>query len=81
MSKRVVLFLFVAGIALLGDAHLALSQEAKISPDVYKQIRYRYIGSVGNRAISVASFPGNANVYYVGAASGGIFKTTDGGVH
>src|ERR1700683_1643933 len=81
MSKRVVLFLFVAGIALLGDAHLALSQEAKISPDVYKQIRYRYIGSVGNRAISVASFPGNANIYYVGAASGGIFKTTDGGVH
>ncbi len=68
-------------IALLGGASLVLSQEAKIDPDVYKQIRYRYIGSVGNRAISVVSIPGNANIYYVGAASGGIFRTTDGGVH
>jgi photosystem II stability/assembly factor-like uncharacterized protein len=29
----------------------------------------------------VAGIPGNANIYYVGAASGGIFKSTDGGVH
>ncbi len=81
MRKRVAFFLAVSAIALLGGASLVLSQEAKIDPDVYKQIRYRYIGSVGNRAISVVSIPGNANIYYVGAASGGIFRTTDGGVH
>ena len=36
---------------------------------------------MGNRVIAVTGVPGDSNVYYVGAASGGIFKTTDGGVH
>ena len=36
---------------------------------------------MGNRLTSVAGIPGQPNIYYVGAASGGIFKTTDGGVH
>src|SRR5207244_5502920 len=31
--------------------------------------------------IAAAGIPGDPNVYYVGAASGGIFKSTDGGVH
>lgn len=44
-------------------------------------LRYRYLGPVGNRLTSVAGVPGQPYVYYVGAASGGIFKTTDGGAH
>jgi photosystem II stability/assembly factor-like uncharacterized protein len=44
-------------------------------------LRYRYIGPVGNRVTSVVSVPGQPNIYYVGAASGGIWKSTDGGVH
>src|SRR5437899_9564032 len=44
-------------------------------------LRYRYIGPVGNRVTSVAGVPGQPYVYYAGAASGGIFKTTDGGIH
>lgn len=50
-----------------------------LGPDSYRQLKYRYIGPVGNRVIAVAGLPGNPNVYYVGAASGGIFKTTDAG--
>jgi photosystem II stability/assembly factor-like uncharacterized protein len=49
------------------------------SPDVYRQLKYRYIGPVGNRLVAVSGVPGNPNVYYAGAASGGIFKTTDAG--
>ena len=45
------------------------------------QLHYRFIGPVGNRADAVVGEPGNPNVVYVGAASGGIFKTTDGGVN
>src|SRR5437867_6559626 len=45
------------------------------------QLRYRYIGPVGNRVTSVAGVPGDANTYYAGAASGGIWKSTDAGVH
>jgi photosystem II stability/assembly factor-like uncharacterized protein len=49
--------------------------------DIAGALRYRYIGPVGNRLTSVVGIPGQSNIYYVGAASGGIFKTTDGGVH
>ena len=45
------------------------------------QLRYRYIGPVGNRVSAVVGIPGNPNVYYAGAASGGIWKTTDGGIN
>src|SRR5258706_14804234 len=54
---------------------------AAIAPETYAQLKFRYIGPVGNRVIAVAGVPGDPNVYYVGAASGGIFKTTDNGAH
>jgi photosystem II stability/assembly factor-like uncharacterized protein len=44
-------------------------------------LRWRYIGPVGNRTTSVAGVPGQPYIYYAGSASGGIFKTTDGGIH
>src|SRR5688500_2371034 len=45
----------------------------------YGALSYRFIGPPGNRTISVTGIPGNSATYYVGAASGGIWKTTDGG--
>jgi photosystem II stability/assembly factor-like uncharacterized protein len=62
-------------------ATLAFAQAPSMSPDQLSQMRYRYIGPVGNRVIAAASMPGDPNVYYAGSASGGIFKTTDGGTH
>src|SRR5262245_62953141 len=59
----------------------AQAQQPPINPDIYKHLKFRYIGPVGNRIIAIAGLPGNANVYYAGAASGGIFKTTDAGAH
>ncbi|HEX7939370.1 MAG TPA: hypothetical protein VF483_10290, partial [Gemmatimonadaceae bacterium] len=44
-------------------------------------LRFRYIGPVGNRTDAVTGVVGDPNVYYAGAASGGIWKTTDGGIH
>src|SRR5215472_6380580 len=55
--------------------------EAPLAPDAYKNLKYRYIGPVGNRTTAVVGIPGNPWIYYVGAASGGIFKSTDGGIH
>ncbi len=59
------------------------AQEANIptGKDALGALRYRYIGPVGNRVTCVIGIPGQPNIYYVGAASGGIFKTTDGGAH
>ena len=44
-----------------------------------KQMRVRFIGPDGNRAIAVVGVPSNPMISYVGAASGGIFKTEDAG--
>ena len=35
----------------------------------------------GGRVTAVAGIPGNPLVYYVGAAGGGVFKTSDGGLN
>ncbi|NIP60599.1 MAG: glycosyl hydrolase, partial [Gemmatimonadetes bacterium] len=42
-------------------------------------VRYRHIGPEGNRADAAVGEPGNPLVAYVGAASGGIWRTMDGG--
>jgi photosystem II stability/assembly factor-like uncharacterized protein len=89
MAKRVcVVFCLaiVTAVVFLGNSNLSRAQQAQSSqaqanPDVYSQLQFRYIGPVGNRTTAVAGIPGNPNIYYVGAASGGIFKSTDGGVH
>jgi len=48
----------------------------------FKALRFRFIGPQhGNRASAVVGVPGEPNVYYVGAASGGVWKSTDGGFH
>ena len=54
---------------------------ASVSSDVYSALRWRFIGPEGNRISAVAGVPGDPLVYYAGSASGGIFKTIDGGVH
>jgi photosystem II stability/assembly factor-like uncharacterized protein len=69
----------LAGLA--GSMVLARAQAPPLRPDVYSQLKFRYIGPAGNRLIAIAGVPGNPNIVYAGAASGGIFKTTDNGAH
>jgi photosystem II stability/assembly factor-like uncharacterized protein len=71
-SLKVVLFLLLAlpGIASAQD----------VPKERYEKLRFRHIGPVGNRTISVAGIPGDEKTYYAGAASGGIWKTEDAGL-
>jgi photosystem II stability/assembly factor-like uncharacterized protein len=71
----------IRSIFLVAAMALAIANAQQISSDLLSQLRYRYIGPVGNRVISAASVPGDPNIYYAGAASGGIFKSTDAGTH
>src|SRR5271157_5555958 len=50
--------------------------------DVFKNLEFRNLGPAvgGGRVASVVGIPGNPNVYYVGAAGGGVFKTENGGI-
>src|SRR5947209_4281526 len=45
----------------------------------FENLKYRFIGPPGNRVSAVAGEPGNPFVYYAGAASGGLWKSSDGG--
>ncbi|MGC1106995.1 MAG: hypothetical protein WA876_10685, partial [Candidatus Acidiferrales bacterium] len=80
MPKRMTLFVSILSVALLCCA-VSFAQEPQDASKAFSQLRFRYIGPVGNRTIAVAGVPADPNIYYVGAASGGIFKTTDGGIH
>jgi photosystem II stability/assembly factor-like uncharacterized protein len=44
-------------------------------------LAFRFLGPVvGNRVASIAGVAGDPSIYYAGAASGGVWKTTDGGL-
>ncbi len=78
--KRNVLGLFLLTICFVIYPLFSL-QAQESNRDILGSLRYRYIGPVGNRLTSVVGIAGQPNIYYAGAASGGIWKTTDGGVH
>jgi photosystem II stability/assembly factor-like uncharacterized protein len=56
----------------------ALSAQ-QVDLDRLDKLEFRHIGPLGNRVPSVAGIPGDAYTYFAGAASGGIWKTVDGG--
>src|SRR5215468_331908 len=60
-------------------ASLARAQSGGVPVDTYRRLHWRTIGPEGNRFTSAAGIPGDPLTYYVGAASGGVWKTTDGG--
>jgi len=53
---------------------------SQINNEVFKDLNFRFIGPEGNRTIAIAGVPGNPMINYIGAASGGLWKTTDGGI-
>src|ERR1700689_3830966 len=66
--------------ALLLCAVTAFAQRGRGLAQEADQFRFRFVGPLaGNRVASVAAVPGDVNTYYAGAASGGIFKSIDGG--
>ena len=65
-------------VSLLATAGIAQRRFGGVQQSGF---RFRFIGpTVGNRIASVAGVPGDPTTYYAGAASGGVWKTTDGGV-
>src|SRR5437868_11323516 len=74
---RVVLALFLACVA----AFAALEAQRRGGGPVAEGLSFRFVGpAVGNRVASIAGVPGDPSIYYAGAASGGVWKTTDGGL-
>jgi photosystem II stability/assembly factor-like uncharacterized protein len=71
-------------ICLLASASFAQNGGAVKSPmeEAFSRLEYRSIGPaiMGGRIADVEGVPGDPNVVYVASASGGLWKTTNGGV-
>src|SRR3954454_18213614 len=53
---------------------------ASVDPALFKGMRYRLVGpSRGGRVTTVTGVPSQPKTFYMGVASGGLFKTTDSG--
>lgn len=71
-------FAALSFLALVAVAQAAAPRD--IGPKDLQSMKFRFVGpDRGNRASAVAGVPGDPNVYYVGAASGGVWKSADGG--
>ena len=70
--------LLLCGLCLaLGGTTIAAQRRGRGPGDDFA---FRFLGpAVGNRVSAVAGIPGDPSTWYAGAASGGIWKSTDGG--
>jgi photosystem II stability/assembly factor-like uncharacterized protein len=80
-KERSLVFLATAAAVLLLLSGMSQSYAQEIDPEIFSQLRYRHIGPPGNRTSAVCGEPGNPLVYYIGASSGGVWKSTDGGTN
>ncbi|HEV3203793.1 MAG TPA: hypothetical protein VGY77_05390, partial [Gemmataceae bacterium] len=66
-------------LALLVITVSVAAQET--TPAAFKNLKYRPIGpAAGGRICRVAGVPGDPLVYYAATASGGLWKSADGGL-
>src|ERR1700758_5009947 len=71
--------LLLTWAAAIGMA-ASYAQRLPFNPKDEETFRFRFLGPrVGNRIASAVGVPGDASTYYAGAASGGVWKSTDGG--
>jgi photosystem II stability/assembly factor-like uncharacterized protein len=57
------------------------AQNGTLDTKIFDRLEWRSIGpaNMGGRTADVEGVPGNPNIVYVGTASGGVWKTTNGG--
>src|SRR3982074_1484955 len=84
--SRHLLFLFLVLIAFVLSPSLVIAQTSAsplmpgVDPAFFNGLRYRLVGpSRGGRVTTVTGVPSQPKTFYLGVASGGLFRTTDGG--
>lgn len=78
LSRAAICTAVLAATALGGT--LAIAHAAPTSASLYSGLSWRQIGPFrGGRIAAVTGVPSEPETYYLGAALGGVWKTTDGG--
>jgi len=82
-SRFLFIMVFVAAALAYPCAQAARSYtqtNGRIDPRFFKGMKYRLVGpSRGGRVTTVTGVPSQPRTFYMGAASGGLFRTVDGG--
>ncbi|HEY6291392.1 MAG TPA: glycosyl hydrolase [Terriglobia bacterium] len=73
--------LILAALLPVLRAQVVTEESDSSNTDILKNLKFRNLGpaAAGGRVAAVAGVPDNPSIYYVGAAAGGVFKSTDGG--
>jgi hypothetical protein len=79
LSGKVLCACLAAGLLLLSAS--SHSQENRCNRDPFSQFHRRFIGLIGTRTAAVVGEPEDPLVAYVGAATGGIWKTENAGTN
>lgn len=81
LAQKAIVVVALAALPLAMVAQSAPSNE-KNEKDPFANVKFRNLGPAvgGGRVAAVVGIPGNPNVYYIGAAGGGVWKTVDGGL-
>src|SRR5512144_2624018 len=78
LSRIMFTALLAVGVAVVLHAQRPAGVAPQDQPPA--PLRFQYMGPASAGRISaVAGVPGDMKTYYAGAASGGVWKTTDGG--
>jgi len=79
-SRWVVISLLVLAPIAYPYAQSTRQSPTSIDPALFKGMKYRLVGpSRGGRVTTVTGVPSQPRTFYMGVASGGLFRTTDGG--
>ena len=85
MPRHSLLYAGFAALALAAvhaqtPARPATVMMTSVDPALFKGMQYRLVGpSRGGRVTTVTGVPSQPRTFYMGVASGGLFRTTDGG--
>ena len=89
MKIRLYSIMIIVSLACLLPGSRELSawengkqEESAITADLFDKLKWRNLGpaNMSGRVADIEGIPGNPNIVYVGSASGGVWKTANGGV-
>jgi hypothetical protein len=79
-NRKSLLAIVVSIVLMLTGLTPQVSGQRRRSGGEGEGFSFRFLGPiVGNRVSAIAGIPGDPSTYYAGAASGGIWKSADGG--
>ena len=80
-SARSAFLALALAAALAGAAAAEDPEEPHRGPKEFAGLKYRLVGPpAGGRVSRVAGVPGDPSTYYAATASGGVWKSVDGGL-